>query len=97
MEFLRNFIMTGIRDMIKRDVALYQTYQYASGWFAKGVLTQADLEEISSLYEEKERIRLEEISKAEETSTTEPVIEEAKENIESTEENPIEETTESEE
>lgn len=53
-EFLRQFIMTGIRDMINRDVALYQTYQYASGWFSKNVLTQEDLEEIQRLYEEKE-------------------------------------------
>lgn len=52
-EFLRNFVMTGIRDMIKRDVALYQTYQYASGWFSKGILSQEDLEEIQRLYEEK--------------------------------------------
>ena len=52
-EFLRQFIMTGIRDMISRDVALYQTYQYASGWFSKDVLTQEDLEEIQRLYEEK--------------------------------------------
>lgn len=53
-DFLRNFIMTGIRDMVNKDVALYQTYQYASGWFSKGVLAQEDLEEIQRLYEEKE-------------------------------------------
>lgn len=53
-EFLRNFIMTGIKDMINRNVALYQTYQYASGWFSKGILIQEDLEEIQRLYEEKE-------------------------------------------
>ena len=53
-EFIRKFIMTGIRDMISRRVALYQTYQYASGWFSKGVLLQEDLEEIQRLYEEKE-------------------------------------------
>lgn len=52
-EFLRNFVMTCIRDMIKRNVALYQTYQYASGWFSKGVLLQEDLEEVQRLYEEK--------------------------------------------
>lgn len=54
-EFLRQFIMEGIRDMIARDVALYQTYQYASGWFAKEVLLQEDLEEIQRLYAEKEK------------------------------------------
>lgn len=51
-EFLRNFIMTGIRDMAKNGVALYQTYQYASGWFEKGVLMQEDLEEIQVMYQE---------------------------------------------
>lgn len=75
-EFLRSFIMTGIRDMIKRDVALYQTYQYASGWFSKEVLLQEDLEEISRLYEEK--VAVEENSSAEEI-----VVEEnTEENIE---------------
>ena len=55
-EFLRSFIMQGIRDMIANNVALYQTYQYASGWFDKEVLMQEDLEEIQSLYAEKEVI-----------------------------------------
>ena len=75
MEFLRNFIMTGIRDMIKRDVALYQTYQYASGWFSKGVLTQTDLEEISRLYEEKAQAEIP-IEQTEQTEIVEPAVEE---------------------
>jgi len=54
-EFLRQFIMEGIRDMIARNVVLYQTYQYASGWFAKEVLLQEDLEEIQRLYAEKDK------------------------------------------
>ena len=58
-EFLRQFIMTGIRDMINKGIALYQTYQYASGWFDKGVLTQEDLEEIQRLYQEKEEPTIE--------------------------------------
>lgn len=53
-EFLRNFIMTGIRDMINKGIDLYQTYQYASGWYSKGILLIEDLEEIQKLYEEKE-------------------------------------------
>lgn len=61
-EFLRNFIMTGIRDMVKRNVALYQTYQYASGWFNKGVLLQQDLEEIEKSYEKQEEIPQEELA-----------------------------------
>lgn len=60
-EFLRQFIMTGIRDMIEKEVALYQTYQYASGWYEKGVLMQGDLEEIERMYEEKnQNIEIEE-------------------------------------
>ncbi len=60
-EFLRQFIMTGIRDMIEKEVALYQTYQYASGWYEKGVLMQRDLEEIERMYEEKnQNIEIEE-------------------------------------
>lgn len=54
-EFLRQFIMTGIRDMIDKKIALYQTYQYASGWYEKGVLKQEDLEEIEKRYEEKKQ------------------------------------------
>ena len=59
-EFLRQFIMTGIRDMIDKEIALYQTYQYASGWYEKGVLKQEDLEEIEKRYEEKQNIENEE-------------------------------------
>jgi hypothetical protein len=76
-EFLRNFIMTGIRDMIKNGVALYQTYQYASGWFNKEILTQEDLEEIQSLYEqsatnEEENVALEtDSTKVDSTEQTE--------------------------
>lgn len=52
-EYLRKFIMTGIRDMIEKEIELYQTYKYASSWYEKGVLKQEDLEEIEKKYEEK--------------------------------------------
>lgn len=52
-EFLRNFIMTGIRNMIERDVPLYQVYKYAAGWYDKGILTEDDLREIEEKYAEK--------------------------------------------
>lgn len=71
-EFLRNFIMTGIRDMVKNGVALYQTYQYASGWFEKGVLTQEDLVEIETLYKKyEEEIEVEETEEVIEEETSE--------------------------
>ena len=53
-EFLRNFIMTGIRDMISHNKPRYQVYQYASGWYDKGVLTEDDLKEIEASYTEAE-------------------------------------------
>lgn len=91
-EFLRQFIMTGIRDMINRDVALYQTYQYAIGWFSKNVLTQEDLEEIQRLYEEKEMQEvtetIEEVQEEPENSAEEEqkmAENTAEENIEATE------------
>lgn len=111
-EFLRQFIMTGIRDMIAREVALYQTYQYASGWFSKGVLLQEDLEEIERLYEEKsksevveEGIVIEETIIEEEEVIETPIVEDlteemqVEENIEDTsvEEIPEEKTIEDEE
>lgn len=67
-EFLRNFIMQGIRDMISNDVALYQTYRYAGGWFEKDVLAQEDLEEIQQLYEAKEENVSQEVVESEEES-----------------------------
>lgn len=87
-EFLRNFIMTGIRDMISRDVALYQTYQYASGWFSKNVLTQEDLEEIQKLYEEKE------MQKEVENEMVEDVVEDAVAEETTESEDTVEEVTE---
>lgn len=97
-EFLRSFIMTGIRDMIDRNVALYQTYQYASGWFSKGVLNQEDLEEIERLYEEKAKQEeiIEEV--VEDIVIEEPVeepietpVEQLESDVNSSEETPAEE------
>lgn len=76
MDFLRQFIMTAIRDMINNNVALYQTYQYASGWFSKGVLTQEDLEEIDKLYKDKEQVKEEQQVVEEVSSEIEQPIEE---------------------
>ena len=87
MDFLRGFIMTGIRDMIAKDMALYQTYQYASGWFSKGVLLQEDLEEIDKLYKDKEQVI--------EETTTEEIIENSAEEVIVSVENAAEETGES--
>lgn len=68
-EFLRNFIMKAIRDMIKNNIELYKTYQYASGWYSKNVLSQEDLEEIETLYIEKENAVIIEDTNEEMTET----------------------------
>lgn len=49
-EFLRKFIMQGIRDMIGRKIELYRVYQYAAGWYEKDVLLEKDLIEIQNAY-----------------------------------------------
>lgn len=55
-EFLRNFIMTGIRNMIERDVPLYQVYKYAAAWYDKEVLVDEDLVEIQDSFANSEKI-----------------------------------------
>lgn len=90
-EFLRSFLMVGIRDMIKNGVVLYQTYQYASGWFSKGVLMQEDLEEIQGLYEEKEAEKNVQDESIEGTEQIEVIEENSAEDFAETEENTNEE------
>lgn len=45
---LRDFIMKGIRGMVGR-VPEYKVIETAAGWMDKGVLTEADLEEVDAL------------------------------------------------
>ena len=54
-DFLRGFIMQGIRDMIDKKIELYRVYQYAVGWYEKNVLLEDDLREIQSAYNIKEQ------------------------------------------
>ena len=49
-DFLREFVMKTIRDMIG-NVAEWQVREYALGWYTKGVLTKEDLEEIDEMHE----------------------------------------------
>lgn len=49
-EFLREFIMQGIRNMIDNKMELYKVYQYAVGWYEKNVLLEEDLREIQNAY-----------------------------------------------
>lgn len=50
-DFLRSFIMKGIKNMIERGVALYQVYKYSAIWYDKGVLLDEDLVCIEEAYQ----------------------------------------------
>lgn len=50
-DFLRNFIMKGIKNMIERGLALYQVYKYSAAWYDKGVLLDEDLVYIEEAYQ----------------------------------------------
>ena len=50
-DFLRSFIMKGIKNMIERGVALYQVYKYSAIWYDKGVLLDEDLVWIEKTYQ----------------------------------------------
>ena len=50
-EFLRQFVMKTIFKMID-NVPEWQVREYALGWYTKGILTEADLEEIEERYKE---------------------------------------------
>lgn len=60
-EFLRKFVMDTIKKMIENNVDEWQVRQYALGWYEKNVLVQEDLQEIETLYAEKEAQRLAEL------------------------------------
>lgn len=50
-DFLRQFVMKTIMDMIDNNVAEWQVREYALGWYSKGVLTKEDLQEIDERYQ----------------------------------------------
>lgn len=65
-EFLRNFIMKTIEEMIEKDIEEWQVRQHALSWYSKGLITQDDLSSIDKKY----------IKKEETTETTEQVQDE---------------------
>ena len=52
-EFLRQFVKKTIFKMID-NVPEWQVREYALGWYAKGILTEEDLEEIEEKYNKPE-------------------------------------------
>jgi hypothetical protein len=73
-EFLRNFIMKTIRKMVN-NVPEWQVREYAIGWYSKGVLTDADLQEIDDMYKPLENTEpiSEENSEVAEVDSTEQI------------------------
>lgn len=53
-EFLREFVMTTINEMIDAGKAEWEVRKYALDWYTKGVLTQEDLQEIAGRYKKPE-------------------------------------------
>ena len=70
-EFLRQFVMKTIFKMID-VVPEWQVREYALGWYTKGILTEADLEEIEERYKEQVTVNFtedtENFTETEETS-----------------------------
>ena len=71
-DFLREFVMETIREMINAGKAEWEVRKYALDWYSKGVLTQEDLQEIEDRYKQPEPV--EEIE--EPTETVEEIVEE---------------------
>lgn len=86
-EFLRQFVKKTIFKMID-NVPEWQVREYALGWYAKGILTEEDLEEIEEAYNKPE-----EPVAAENGITEEAAEEPVEENVETedtTEESEVE-------
>lgn len=58
-EFLRNFVMTTVMEMINNNKAEWEVRTFALGWYSKGVLTQEDLQTIDDKYKEDEQLNTE--------------------------------------
>lgn len=83
-DFLRNFIMKTITEMIEKNVAEWQVRQYALGWYSKQLITEEDLATIEQKYAEKEVTESTETEETTEVTDTDVgSIEETTENVES--------------
>ena len=53
-EFLRNFVMKTLNEMIDNNKLEWEVRKFALDWYSKGVLTQEDLQEIDERYKQPE-------------------------------------------
>lgn len=81
-EFLRQFVKKTIFKMID-VVPEWQVREYALGWYAKGILTEEDLEEIEEAYNKPEEPVVAENEITEETA--EDPVEETEDTTEESE------------
>ncbi len=82
-EFLRNFVKKTIFKMID-NVPEWQVREYALGWYAKGILTEEDLEEIEEKYNKPEE------PVAVENEITEEPVKETEDTTEASKESEVE-------
>lgn len=75
-EFLRNFVMKTLMEMIDNNKPEWEVRKFALDWYSKGVLTEEDLQEIDNRYNPPAEPEAEETS---EESAEEPT----EENVES--------------
>lgn len=79
-DFLREFVMETIREMVEAGKAKWEVRKYALDWYSKEVLTEEDLKEIDEMYKP--------------TMTEDVVVEDSSENEPTVAENETVETEE---
>lgn len=52
---MQDFVMDTLRRMISGDETDYRVMQYAAGWYERGPLADADMVEVQTLIEERDR------------------------------------------
>lgn len=81
-EFLRDFVMKTIIEMINKNIAEWQVRQYALGWYSKQIITEEDLAIIEQKY-----TKVEEVQAIEEVAETSEAVGNVDNSEESEEEN----------
>ena len=74
-DFLREFVMETIREMVEAGKAKWEVRKYALDWYSKEVLTEEDLKEIDEMYKP---AMTEDVT----VENTEPISEENSETVE---------------
>lgn len=81
-EFLRNFVMITLLKMIDNNKPEWEVRKYALDWYAKGVLTEEDLQEIEDRYKQPEPVEDDTVETVEEIENSAETAEDTEENTE---------------